>query len=131
MLQQIDSIEILEYIKQSVEIIMNMKHEEYKQYEEIKERMERQERRECFQEERRDEGRPVVHSRRGGSIVEEGRNMGRFVLMSETEQNETVSSMSQKQIPEEYEKVIQKLEGDVRGHIRVEQQLKLHIESVS
>jgi hypothetical protein len=32
--------------------------------------------------------------------------------------------------PKEYEKLIQKLEADVRTHIRVEQQLKLHIETV-
>lgn len=30
----------------------------------------------------------------------------------------------------EYEEMIQKLENDVRTHIRVEQQLKLHIESI-
>lgn len=30
----------------------------------------------------------------------------------------------------EYEQMIQKLEADVRNHIRVEQQLKLHIESI-
>lgn len=116
---------------------MNMKHEEYKQYEELKVKLERQKEKEgeSMDMGRRlsQEGRPTVHSRRGGSIVEEGRNMGRFVLMSETEQNETVSSisLSGKQVPEEYEKLIQKLEADVRGHIRVEQQLKLHIESVS
>ena len=33
-------------------------------------------------------------------------------------------------VPREYEKQIQKLEGDVRNHIRVEQQLKLHIEGM-
>ena len=32
--------------------------------------------------------------------------------------------------PKEYEVWIQKLEADVRTHIRVEQQLKLHIETV-
>lgn len=32
--------------------------------------------------------------------------------------------------PKEYELMIQKLEGDIRNHIRVEQQLKLHIETV-
>ena len=32
--------------------------------------------------------------------------------------------------PKEYEICIQKLEADVRTHIRVEQQLKLHIETV-
>ena len=33
-------------------------------------------------------------------------------------------------VPREYEKQIQKLESDVRTHIRVEQQLKLHIEGM-
>ena len=32
--------------------------------------------------------------------------------------------------PKEYEHIIQKLEADIRTHIRVEQQLKLHIETV-
>ena len=32
--------------------------------------------------------------------------------------------------PKDYEEIIQKLEGDVRNHIRIEQQLKLHIESI-
>ena len=31
---------------------------------------------------------------------------------------------------DEYERLIQKLEGDIRQHIRVEAQLKLHIESL-
>jgi hypothetical protein len=32
--------------------------------------------------------------------------------------------------PHEYEEAIQKLEGDVRMHIRVEQQMRLHIENL-
>ena len=32
--------------------------------------------------------------------------------------------------PKEYEKMLQKLEGDVRMHIRIEQQLKLHIDNI-
>lgn len=32
--------------------------------------------------------------------------------------------------PKEYEEIIQALEGDIRKHIRIEQQLKLHIETV-
>ena len=31
---------------------------------------------------------------------------------------------------DQYEQIIQKLESDVRQHIRLEQQLKLHIESI-
>lgn len=33
------------------------------------------------------------------------------------------------QSPEEYEKIIQKLEAEVRNHISVQQQMKLYIES--
>lgn len=32
--------------------------------------------------------------------------------------------------PNDYEEMVQKLEADVRQHIRVEQQLKLHIENI-
>ncbi len=32
--------------------------------------------------------------------------------------------------PKEYEEIIQTLEGDIRKHIRIEQQLKLHIETI-
>ena len=32
---------------------------------------------------------------------------------------------------DEYELLIQKLEGDIRTHIRIESQLKLHIESMA
>jgi hypothetical protein len=32
--------------------------------------------------------------------------------------------------PQVYEEIIQKLEGEVRKHIRIEQQLKLHIDSM-
>lgn len=36
----------------------------------------------------------------------------------------------QQDLINEYEQMIQKLEGDIRNHIRIEQQLKLHIESI-
>jgi len=44
--------------------------------------------------------------------------------------NTNGEAKSTKSIPVDYEKIIQKLEGDIRNHIRIEQQLKLHIESV-
>jgi len=30
--------------------------------------------------------------------------------------------------PEEYEKIIQKLEADIRGHIRLEHEMKIHMD---
>lgn len=43
---------------------------------------------------------------------------------------QSVTSGNLRKAPREYEKQIQKLEADVRTHIRVEQQLKLHIEGM-
>ena len=37
---------------------------------------------------------------------------------------------SMPEAPHDYEQMLVKLEGDIRMHIRIEQQLKLHIESV-
>jgi len=40
------------------------------------------------------------------------------------------SQASSSRIVDEYEKMIQKLEADVRQHIRIEQQLKVHMEAM-
>ncbi len=42
----------------------------------------------------------------------------------------SISEYSMPDPPKDYEKMVQKLEEEVRNHIRVEQQLKLHIESL-
>ena len=47
-----------------------------------------------------------------------------------THSRSSLGEYSHPQCPEVYEKLIQDLEADVRKHIRVQQQLKLHIESV-
>jgi len=50
--------------------------------------------------------------------------------------NKNQESLSQKSVnssvepPKDYEKMVQNLESEVRNHIRVEQQLKLHIETL-
>ena len=40
-----------------------------------------------------------------------------------------LGGVSQQSCPKIYEEIIQKLEADIRKHIRIEHQLKLHIES--
>ncbi len=47
--------------------------------------------------------------------------------IKDLKQNE--SEQDEDSAPNNYEKVIQKLEADVRTHISVEQQLKLYVES--
>ena len=49
---------------------------------------------------------------------------------SQTYSRSSIDDSNHAQCPDVYEKLIQDLEADVRKHIRVQQQLKLHIESV-
>lgn len=50
---------------------------------------------------------------------------------SDTLRSSEMSVMTQREEPPKvYEEIIIGLEGDVRKHIRIEQQLKLHIESI-
>ena len=44
--------------------------------------------------------------------------------------NESESAISGDEAPSEYEQMLQKYEAEVRNHIKIEQQLKLHIECV-
>jgi predicted RNase H-like nuclease (RuvC/YqgF family) len=53
-------------------------------------------------------------------------------VTGENSERSTISSKvegSQLSCPKIYEEIIQKLEADIRKHIRIEHQLKLHIES--
>ena len=42
----------------------------------------------------------------------------------------TISTVTSKPPPDDYEEIIQKYEADIRNHIKVEQQMKLHSDSV-
>ena len=44
--------------------------------------------------------------------------------------DESESAASGEEAPSEYESMLQKYEAEVRNHIKIEQQLKLHIECV-
>ena len=79
---------IIEYIKSSIEILMNLKLEEH--------------RNEILQEKER---------------------------MDEENNDSKLSEVSREGPPRDYEAMLIKLEGEVRTHIRIEQQLKLHIEN--
>lgn len=90
---------IVEYIKASIEILMNMKLDE--------------------------SGRKISDN--------DYRPSSRPYFKKDdkpTEGHTNKSYASDFDPPKEYEKVIQKLEADIRNHIRVEQQLKLHIETI-
>ena len=129
-----DSIEVLDYIRQSVEILMNMKGEEYEQY--IKNR-DLHEKLSLKEEKKR-----LKQLIKGEAANKEGgRNTqgpSRFILSSSMLTGSSMqmsvdnnSAMKKHKgggaeededaaPPRAYEKQIQKLESDVRTHIRVE-----------
>jgi len=113
-LEQLSSIEILDYIRQSVEILMGMKTEEFAAYQQaLKDRGSREE-----------ALRKIERDLKNKEERAKERNNNKIV--GESSQTSTTPP-----IPEDYEKMIQKLEADIRTHIRTEQQLKLHIESLN
>ena len=130
---KIDSIEVLDYIRQSVEILMNMKGEEYEQYINNRDLHER------FS--LKEEKKRLKQLIKGEAAKKEGgRNTqvpSRFILSSSMLTGSSMqmsvdnNSAMKKQKgggddnedaapPRAYEKQIQKLESDVRTHIRVE-----------
>lgn len=64
-----------------------------------------------------------INSSRGG-------HQAPLINSSMRSQTSSLITSSREGPPREYEEIIQTLEGDVRKHIRIEQQLKLHIETV-
>ena len=105
-LLQIDLITLVEYIQTSIEILMNLKSEEAMYKVERDKKM-------------RTSSKPVA----GPSSN---------LLIPETPDDQTSQKDAKESDlpPSEYEKMLQKLEGEVRNHIKIEQQLKLHIECI-
>jgi hypothetical protein len=103
-LRQIEPSTIIEYIRSSVEILMNLKQEEF---------------------EANKKGRKKAKSK-PQKLIDDS-----CELLSMTSQSlcSTLEKFKDGP-PQEYEEAIQKLEGDVRMHIRVEQQMRLHIENL-
>ncbi|CDW74118.1 UNKNOWN [Stylonychia lemnae] len=103
-LKDIDPFIIIEYIKSSIEILLSLKLEEQE--------------RELKKGKQQPENKPRVatnfKSGDASSIVD---------FFSD-------QSSCRIEPPQEYENQIQKLENDVRNHIRIEQQLKIHLDNV-
>ena len=123
-LNSLSLVTIVEYIKSSIEILMNMKLDESEQKTTSK---------------YRPSSRPYFKREDKASVneLELGKNKTsdpkKEIDLDPSKiklEDTNKSILTDYEPPKEYEKVIQKLEADVRNHIRVEQQLKLHIETV-
>ena len=137
---KVDSLEVLDYIKQSVEILMNMKGEEYEQFVKNKEIHDKLQ----LKEEKKRLKEIISKDKKEKKEVKKPKNDGRnlmgpsrFILSSSmltgssmqmSVDNDTKRPNQSKKNEEEaqlavtrpYEKQIQKLENDFRTHIRVE-----------
>jgi hypothetical protein len=109
-----DSLTVLDYIKTSIEILMQIK------------------------DEGNDNGKNAGENSRShhphglDQLTHSNLNTGRGgAIVSGRDLNDTGLSSTFKSIdlpPKEYEQQLQQYEAEVRNHIKVEQQLKLHIE---
>jgi hypothetical protein len=125
-LYKVESLEILEYVKQSVEILMNMKGDEFDVYQKNKEFNEKVKKKDEERLIKEKEEQTEGENKHGRNIA-----ANRFIINTSVFSSGAFGSpQSARSIPIDYEKIIQKLEADIRNHIRVEQQLKLHIESI-
>ena len=136
---KVDSLEVLDYIKQSVEILMNMKGEEYEQFAKNKEIHNKLQ----LKEEKKRLKEIISKDKKEKKEVKKPKNDGRnlmgpsrFILSSsmltgssmqmsvdndsKRPQTKKYEEDAQLAVTRPYEKQIQKLENDVRTHIRVE-----------
>lgn len=106
-LRETDPFTVLEYIKTSIEILMNMKMEEHEAEMEKKKK------------ESRRKNRSSLLSENGGLL--ESVDPEDIESSSETGKTDRIN---------DYDSMLQKYEAEVRNHIKIEQQLKLHIECI-
>ena len=141
-LGRVDTVDLIDYIKQSVEILMHMRIEEFEMF---KSNWNAQEKLRCAQikEEKEALKRSLRKDGDGRRFESKLFEKVKHELLSnqssqaslrpekdaEDNQDSGPAPKLDKQA-EGYEKMLIKLEADIRQHIRIEQQLKLHIEQV-
>jgi hypothetical protein len=102
-LKDVEASTLVEYIKTSIEILMNMRLEEYQ-----------------LMQAQKNSKKPSLS--RGGAKPFQRDHPPQLTLSS------CESFVSLDEPPKDYELMLQKYEAEVRNHIKIEQQLKLHIE---
>lgn len=138
-LKNVDTIDLIDYIKQSVEILMHMRMEEFELF---KQNWETQERiRKAKLKEEKDNLKKKVTKERAQTCntkffdklkheLLSNDSQSSFDVGTEKGQERRAYCANLDKQARGYQELLIKLEGDVRQHIRVEQQLKLHIEQM-
>jgi len=150
----IDTLDIIDYIKQSVEILMHMRMDEFELFKNNWNAQEKMRKAQVAHEKeklkakiRGDGAAPTERKRNETRLFEKVKHelmsnqsslasldpMGASASQRGFTSSMGKSSHSQAKLDKQalaYEKMLIKLESDIRMHIRVEQQLKLHIEQM-
>ena len=128
LMTSVDCFQILEYIRSSIEIIMNLKIDDLEKNEGKK--------REKEEDSDANMSRAAETSISGLSIESQNliQQSMKEALLHMIESNEKLDRKaiqkyaSNGEPPRVYEKIIQKLEADIRGHIRLEHEMKIHMD---
>lgn len=139
----VDTVDLIDYIKQSVEILMHMRIEEFEMFktnwnaqEKMRQARIKEEKEALKRSLRKDGDSKKFESKLFDKVKYEliSNQSSQASLRPDRDgAEENLESWQAKKldkVAEGYEKMLIKLEGDIRQHIRIEQQLKLHIEQV-
>ena len=139
----VDTVDLIDYIKQSVEILMHMRIEEFEMFktnwnaqEKMRQARIKEEKEALKRSLRKDGDSKKFESKLFDKVKYEliSNQSSQASLRPDRDgAEENLESGQAKKLDKEaegYEKMLIKLEGDIRQHIRIEQQLKLHIEQV-
>ena len=124
-MKEVDGFTLIDYIKSSIEILMNMKIEENDGGSSVE-----------IKEKKKIKGKKQkVNDDLGNNIPKIDDRTPTSSIMDLQKKLDQISSpessVSESSIPaahKEYEKILRQLESECRNHIKVEQQMKLHIE---
>ena len=124
-MKEVDGFTLIDYIKSSIEILMNMKIEENDGGSSVE-----------IKDKKKIKGKKQkVNDDLGNNIPKIDARTPTSSIMNLQKKLDQISSpessVSESSIPaahKEYEKILRQLESECRNHIKVEQQMKLHIE---
>lgn len=124
-MKEVDGFTLIDYIKSSIEILMNMKIEENDGGSSVE-----------IKDKKKIKGKKQkVNDDLGNNIPKIDDRTPTSSIMNLQKKLDQISSpessVSESSIPaahKEYEKILRQLESECRNHIKVEQQMKLHIE---
>ena len=120
-LEQISGFQVLEYVRTSIEIIMNLKIEDLeKEFQN----------RNLFEKDSQATDIDAMSIQSNNLIQQSMKDA--LANMMETQESARSQLSSRPDVvrgpPKKYEKILQKLESDIRGHIRLEHEMKIHMD---